>query len=417
MTISTSLFFSKAVSLMSQNQSDLATMQEKVATGKEIIRASDGVDKALNISRLKSNIGKLDSYEKSLNLVGDRLRIEESYLQGTSDILTQIKTLTIQGANATYSTSDRAVIALEIEELVKEIQSLANGADVNGNYTFAGTRVKTQPYQEDEAGIVRYRGDQVETSINLTDTRTTTIGRSGPDVFQSIFTGDRINVVPGIYDLSMGSNVTVGDRFSMTIDGHEFQYTAHAGDNGFSVAQQFFNAIQNKIDLSELDNLTVALDGTALKITTTDGSARDITRSSTKIIGGTSGVAVPVDPTQAPDIGRPEKMEFFETLHSVVSVMRVGSQDDIQSKLNDIDQMIDQATLGLADIGVERSSIDSELDLNGELKATLKASLSSEEDLDYASAITKLQAKMMALEAAQSSFAKISNLSIFNYLR
>lgn len=417
MTISTSLFFSKAVSLMSRNQSDLATMQEKVATGKEIIRASDGVDKALNISRLKSNIGKLDSYEQSLNLVGDRLRIEESYLQGTSDILTQIKTLTIQGANATYSTSDRAVIALEIEELVKEIQSLANGADVNGNYTFAGTRVKTQPYQEDESGIVRYRGDQVETSINLTDTRTTTIGRSGPDVFQSIFTGDRINVVPGIYDLSMGSNITVGDRFSMIIDGHEFQYTAHAGDNGFSVAQQFFNSIQNKIDLSELDNLTVALDGTSLKITTTDGSARDITRSSTKIIGGTSGLAIPVDPTQAPEIGRPEKMEFFETLHSVVSAMRVGSQDDVQSKLNDIDQMIDQATLGLADIGVERSSIDSELDLNGELKATLKASLSSEEDLDYAAAITKLQAKMMALEAAQSSFAKISNLSIFNYLR
>jgi len=47
----------------------------------------------------------------------------------------------------------------------------------------------------------------------------------------------------------------------------------------------------------------------------------------------------------------------------------------------------------------------------------LKASLSSVEDLDYTTAITKLQAKMMALEAAQSSFAKISNLSVFNFLR
>lgn len=418
MTISTSLFFSKAVSLMSNNQSDLAAMQEKVATGKEIIRASDGVDKALNISRLKSNIGKLDAYETSLNLVGDRLRIEESYLQGTSDVLTQIKTLTIQGANATYNTSDREVIALEIEELVNEIQSLANGSDVSGNYLYGGTRVKTQPYQEDEGGIIRYKGDQVKTSINLTDTRTTKIGRSGPDVFQSIFTGDRINVVPGIYDLSVvGSNVTVGDRFSLTIDDHEFEYIAQAGDNGFSVSQQFSNAIQNKIGLSELDNLTVSVDGTSLQITTTDGSSRDISRSSTMVVGGTNGAVITVNPTQIPDIGRPEKMEFFETLHSIFSVMRTGSQDDIQSKLNDIDQMIDQASLGLADIGVERGSIEAELDLNGELKATLKASLSSEEDLDYASAITKLQAKMMALEAAQSSFAKISNLSIFNYLR
>ena len=110
MTISTSLFFSKAVSLMSQNQTDLAAMQEKVATGKEIVRASDGVDKALNISRLKANIGRLDAYEQSLNLVGDRLRIEESYLQGTSDTLTEIKTLVIQGANASYDTADREVI-------------------------------------------------------------------------------------------------------------------------------------------------------------------------------------------------------------------------------------------------------------------------------------------------------------------
>ena len=65
MTISTSLFFSKAVSLMSQNQTDLATMQEKVATGKEIVRASDGVDKALNIARLKANIEKLDARTRS----------------------------------------------------------------------------------------------------------------------------------------------------------------------------------------------------------------------------------------------------------------------------------------------------------------------------------------------------------------
>ena len=155
MTISTSLFFSKAVSLMSQNQTDLATMQEKVATGKEIVRASDGVDKALNISRLKANIGKLDAYEQSLNLVGDRLRIEESYLQGTSDTLTEIKTLVIQGANASYNIEDRKVIALQIEELVNEIQSLANGADVNGNYLFGGTRTRTQPYQADSAGIIR----------------------------------------------------------------------------------------------------------------------------------------------------------------------------------------------------------------------------------------------------------------------
>lgn len=416
MTISTSLFFSKAVSLMSQNQTDLATMQEKVATGKEIVRASDGVDKALNIARLKANIGKLDAYEQSLNLVGDRLRIEESYLQGTSDTLTEIKTLVIQGANASYNIEDRKVIALQIEELVNEIQSLANGADANGNYLFGGTRTKTQPYQADSAGIIRYRGDQVESNVNFTDTRTTQVGRSGPDVYQSVNSGRQLNVVEGIYDLQIGS-VTVGDQFSVTIDDETIEYTAVRGDNAYSVTQYFSDTIQSKIDLGRFENFTVMASGTDIQLVATDGVAREITRSSVKLNGGTAGEEIPVIPTQAPDPGRPERIEFFEALDSVVNRMRSGTQDEIQESIDYFDEMIEKSTLSLADIGIERGAIESELDLNRELRATLKASLSSEEDLDYTTAITQLQAKMMALEAAQSSFAKISNLSVFNFIR
>ena len=416
MTISTSLFFSKAVSLMSQNQSDLAAMQEKVATGKEIVRASDGVDKALNISRLKANIGRLEAYEQSLNLVGDRLRIEESYLQGTSDTLTEIKTLVIQGANASYGSGDREVIGLQIEELVNEIQSLANGADANGNYLFGGTRTKTQPYQTDSSGVIRYMGDQVETNVNLTDTRTSQIGRSGPDVYQSINTGDFLNVIPGIYDLDVGT-VTAGDEFALSIDGQSIEYTVTAQDNAYSVAQFFHDEVQKKVDAGALANFSVTLDGTAIQMTATDGVSRAVTRTSTKSSGGTAGVEVAVTPSQVPDPGRAERIEFFEALATVISRMKTGTQDEIQETLGYLDQMIDQSTLGLADIGVERGAIEAELDLNEDLRATLTASLSSAEDLDYTTAITQLQAKMMALEAAQSSFAKISNLSVFNFIR
>ena len=416
MTISTSLFFSKAVSLMSQNQTDLATMQEKVATGKEIVRASDGVDKALNISRLKAGMSKLEAYENSLNMVGDRLKIEESYLQGTADTLTEIKTLVIQGANANYGTGDREVIALQINELVNEIQSLANGTDAAGNYVFGGTRTRTQPYQKDSAGVIRYQGDQVDTGVNFTDTRESQIGRAGPDVYQSVFTGRQLNVVEGIYDFDVGS-ISVGDVLSMTIDGESVEYTAVTGDNAYSVAQHFRDEIQNRIDLARFENFTVSLTGTSIQMIATDGVARDISQSSVKVSGGTAGQIFEISPSQAPDPGRPERVEFFEALANVVDRMRLGTQDEIQETIEYLDQMIDQSTLGLADIGVERGAIEAEVDLNQDLRSTLKASLSSEEDLDYATAITELQAKMMALEAAQSSFAKISNLSVFNFLR
>jgi len=38
------------------------------------------------------------------------------------------------------------------------------------------------------------------------------------------------------------------------------------------------------------------------------------------------------------------------------------------------------------------------------------------EDLDYTSAITKMNKDQLALEAAQSSFSKISQMSLFKFL-
>ena len=79
--------------------------------------------------------------------------------------------------------------------------------------------------------------------------------------------------------------------------------------------------------------------------------------------------------------------------------------------------MLDIVTMSLADIGSEMGSLDDEITINEDLKLQLQTTLSSEEDLDLATAITKMQSKMMSLEAAQASFAKISQLSLFDYIR
>ena len=124
-----------------------------------------------------------------------------------------------------------------------------------------------------------------------------------------------------------------------------------------------------------------------------------------------------IDKTQDPVPVIRKRVEFFESLQQVSVALRNGTQDELQLKLDDLDQMIDVVTLGLADIGSEMNSIDDEISVNESLKLQLQTTLSREEDLDFTSAITELQAKLMALEAAQSSFAKISQLSLFDYIR
>lgn len=417
MTISTSLFFSRGVDMMSKSQTDLAKLQEKVASGKELVRPSDGVDLALNISRLKTSIAKLDSYKDSLNAVNDRLRIEESYMTGTSDVLRQIKTLTLQGANASMSRSDQAVIALQIDELINELVNQANGTDVNGNYLFAGTRVATRPYQTDENGVFRYRGDQVNSSVDFSSTRQTVIGRSGPDVYQSVFTGEMLNVIPGIYEVELTGAVEEGDVFRVSLDGVTYEHTAAFGDSAETVLEAIQTEITAAITAGAHESVTLSVENNVLTVSADDGYERRVVGTTINADAGLQAQGLTVTQTQEPDPGRPEKIEFFESLQGLTDLLRDGDQQAVQGKLDELDQMIDQATLGLADIGVEMSTIDAQIAINDDLKLSLQAALSGKEDLDYAAAITKMQAQMLSLEAAQSSFAKISQLTLFDYIR
>jgi flagellar hook-associated protein 3 FlgL len=417
MTISTGLFFDRAVTQLTGSKSDLSKVQEKVASGKELNRASDSVDTAVNVSRLKSAIKNLEGFENSLNSVNDRLRVEESYVQGVSDVLTKIKTLTIQGANASYNASDRKVIALEIRELTDEIKNLANGIDSSGNYIFSGTRVETQPYQEDANGIIRYQGDQVETELNFTATRKSIVGRSGPDVFQSVFSGRQLNVVPAEYEVQFSGTLEAGDTYQLSINGERFSHQVKSGQTLANVVAGLRDQVNEATTKGALTNVSASVDGNQLNVSVTDGTTRALTVSTANATGGQADESMQFQLANTPNTGRPEKVEFFESLQQVAELMETGTQDEIQGKLDHLDQMLDISTEALADLGVEMSTIETELALNADLKNSLQATLSSEEDIDYTKTITELQGRLLSLEAAQSSFAQISRLSIFDYLR
>jgi flagellar hook-associated protein 3 FlgL len=54
--------------------------------------------------------------------------------------------------------------------------------------------------------------------------------------------------------------------------------------------------------------------------------------------------------------------------------------------------------------------------MNNSMGINLEESRANLRDLDYAEAITKLTAKITSLQAAQKSYAKISQLSLFSYI-
>ena len=116
--------------------------------------------------------------------------------------------------------------------------------------------------------------------------------------------------------------------------------------------------------------------------------------------------------------GPPEtEVSFFDAIDDFSTALVSGDNDALQQGLSDIRSLTDGSINALADLGSRQNTANMQRDIVMDTKLRFQQLLSSEEDLDYAAAVTQLSAEMMSLEAAQASFAQISALSLFNYIR
>jgi flagellar hook-associated protein 3 FlgL len=91
--------------------------------------------------------------------------------------------------------------------------------------------------------------------------------------------------------------------------------------------------------------------------------------------------------------------------------------NDIGFALTNLDQATDNILRVRAQIGsrMSRDRLNGQA-LTTDLNLQYQQTLSQLQDLDYAKAISDLTRKQTDLQAAQQSFVKMSQLSLFNYL-
>jgi flagellar hook-associated protein 3 FlgL len=292
---------------MNTQQSKIAEMQAKLASGKQLVKPSDDAEKSGIIQRLTTALNRQDSYESGLDRAQSRLSSEESALMTSESILQRIRELAVRAGNDTLSPADRNVISQEVSSLRDELFGLANSQDVNGNYVFSGAGVQNPAFVAAADGSVSYQGDQNQTSVDISEYRSLVMNRAGNDVFASVSRSQ-----------ADGDPIDIG----------------------------FFTVI---------DDFAAAL---------SDDNGEGISRGLTEITGITEGIG-----------------------------------------------------MAIANVGNRMNTIDSQRDILADTKLRYQEMLSNAEDLDYATAVTQLSAELLSLEAAQASFAKISQLNLFNYLR
>jgi flagellar hook-associated protein 3 FlgL len=92
-------------------------------------------------------------------------------------------------------------------------------------------------------------------------------------------------------------------------------------------------------------------------------------------------------------------------------------QDLIAETLSNLENAEDNVGVVRAQVGARLNTIDSTRDMHEGTELVSNKVMSEVRDLDYAEALTRLTLENTILQAAQQSFAKISKLSLFDFLR
>ena len=124
---------------------------------------------------------------------------------------------------------------------------------------------------------------------------------------------------------------------------------------------------------------------------------------------------VPVIRTDA--AGQSSARSFFGVMDDLIVGVTNSDRTAMQRGVGEMDNLLNGVSLARANVGTDLNVVEQQTQAIDETKLTLKTTLSNIEDLDMAEAITKMNKQMLSLEASQSSFAKITQLNLFNFIR
>ena len=192
-----SLFASKMEGLNSQA---LQKSMEKLSSGERINRAGDDAS-GLSISeKMRSQIRGLNQASRNIGDAISFTNVAEGHLQETTDVLQRIRELAVQASNSVYSDEDRAQIAVEVSQLVAEIDRIASSAEFNGMRLLTGrfakesdTVMQFQIGANADQNIRAYVGTMTAQALGLTDIQ-------GTDEKISISSPDNANTTISILD-------------------------------------------------------------------------------------------------------------------------------------------------------------------------------------------------------------------------
>ena len=131
-SVNTNVSASVAQNALERNERSMNTAMERLSTGKRINAAKDDAAGLAISSRMTSQIKGLETGAKNAGDAISMISVADGALVEVGNMLQRMRELAIQAGNGTITTADRSYLNSEYQNLITEIERIADNTQWNG---------------------------------------------------------------------------------------------------------------------------------------------------------------------------------------------------------------------------------------------------------------------------------------------
>jgi flagellar hook-associated protein 3 FlgL len=417
MRLSSIQIYNQALGGIRNATSEVVNTQEQIATNQQVNTPSDDPTASALIINLETELERSRQFQRNIDRIETFLQRGETQINSIEDAIDRVRELVIQSNGVAMTPSSREAIALEIEQKVQELLGYINSRDENGDYIFSGYN-STEPTFLESDGKYVFQGDAGERFEQISNGIILNTNIVGKYLFDEI---NMTNVLPDL--VPSKENSSLAQIVELKVKDIELfnQEMFPAGSDGYIIE---FNPIDDVFPPSPNFKYINASNGSVSGNIVYDQSFGINSDSFSAL---TTETPLPGDRFFLKPKSKDNVLNIISSIGKTIKEYEeINDQGESQnelfdnfvsSALEDLSSIQSNLRLGQSDIGSRLNTLDNTKLNQQSLDLISQGLLSDTRDLDYTEAVSRLSFQTFVLEAAQQSFVKVANLSLFNFLR
>ena len=405
MRIATANNYDSTIKVLADRQAQLAQQQERLATGKRVLRASDDPVAATLSEAARNRLARAEADQRALEASRSSLQQAESGLGESGELIQRVRDLLVTAGNAGFTDSEREDVARQLEGLREQLIAVANRTDSAGRTLFGGLGGAATPFVDlytPSGNGVAFNGQRGQAAAGNTALPQALDGQA---IWMQVPQGNGRFVVSLPNTNTGGVSTGVGevvDPASYTGGDYRISFAEVAGQMQYTV-----------IDVSNGNTPLASHTGVPYE----PGKSVQFGGMGFVISGNpVAGDAIDIE-------GSPARTDIFQVVQNAVDALRYGGvnesahrNQELARAMTEVDAGHDRVLLARGRVGELLNRADS-LDTLLEGRALdNKAEDSRLTDIDLVKGISDFQTQQQGLEAAIKSYAQVQKLSLFSMI-